>query len=62
MLCLDSKFNWHINNIIEKLWTMGIPGFYRMIECKRDRWFASSDCTVRRLVDYIVKAGEMRGA
>ena len=41
---------------------MGIPGFYRMIECKRDRWFASSDCTVRRLVDNIVKAGEMRGA
>ena len=36
--------------------------FYRMIERKRDQWFASGDCTVRTLVDYIVKAGQMRDA
>lgn len=33
-----------------------------MIEHKRDQWFASGDCTVRTLVDYIVKAGQMRDA
>lgn len=36
--------------------------FYRMIERKRDQWFASDDCTVRALVDYIGKAGQMRDA
>ena len=36
--------------------------FYRMIERKRDQWFASGDCTVRTLVDYIIKAGQMRDA
>ena len=36
--------------------------FYRMIERKRDQWFASDACTVRTLVDYIVKAGQMRDA
>lgn len=36
--------------------------FYRMIERKRDQWFASGDCTVQALVDYIIKAGQMRDA
>ena len=36
--------------------------FYRMIERKRDQWFASDDCTVRTLVDYISNAGQMRDA
>ncbi len=36
--------------------------FYRMIERKRDQWFASGDCTVRALVDYIIKTGQMRDA
>lgn len=36
--------------------------FYRMIERKRDQWFASESCTVRALVDYIEKAGQMRDA
>ena len=36
--------------------------FYRMIERKRDQWFASGDCTVRTLIDYISKAGQMRDA
>ena len=36
--------------------------FYRMIERKRDQWFASEDCTVQALVDYIIKAGQMRDA
>ena len=34
--------------------------FYRMIERKRDQWFASEDCTLQALVDYIIKAGQMR--
>ena len=36
--------------------------FYRMIEHKRDQWFASSDCTVQALVDYIIRAGQLRDA
>lgn len=36
--------------------------FYRMIEQKRNQWFASADCTVRTLVDYIENAGQMRDA
>jgi len=36
--------------------------FYRMIERKRDRWFASQECTVRTLVDYIVSKGQLRDA
>ena len=33
-----------------------------MIERKRDQWFASNDCTVRALVDYISNARQMRDA
>ena len=36
--------------------------FYRMIENKRNLWFASEDCTVQALVDYIEKTGQMRDA
>ena len=36
--------------------------FYKMIERKRDQWFASEQCTVRALVDYIAKTGQMRDA
>ena len=36
--------------------------FYKMIERKRDQWFASEECTVRTLVDYIENAGQMRDA
>ena len=36
--------------------------FYKMIERKRDRWFASDKCTVRALVDYIENVGQMRDA
>ena len=36
--------------------------FYRMIERKRDQWFASGDCTVQTLVDYIVNRRQLRDA
>ena len=36
--------------------------FYRLIEHKRDQWFASEECTVRTLVDYIMRTGQMRDA
>ena len=36
--------------------------FYRMIERKRNQWFASQECTVRTLVDYIVNKGQLRDA
>lgn len=36
--------------------------FYKMIENKRDQWFASDECTVTSLIDYIVATGQMRDA
>lgn len=36
--------------------------FYQMITCARDRWFASSACTVTGIVDYIAKTNQMRDA
>lgn len=36
--------------------------FYKMIETKRNEWFNSKDCTVRDLIQYIIKTGEMRDA
>lgn len=36
--------------------------FYRMIEQKRDTWFASENCTVKNLVQYIVARHQMRDA
>lgn len=36
--------------------------FYKMIERKRDLWFASEQCSVRTLIGYIVKTGQMRDA
>lgn len=36
--------------------------FYKMIENKREQWFASDECTVTSLIDYIVATGQMRDA
>lgn len=36
--------------------------FYKMIERKRNQWFASPSCTVRSLMNYIVSTGQMRDA
>lgn len=36
--------------------------FYKMIERKCDQWFASEQCSVRTLIGYIVKTGQMRDA
>ena len=36
--------------------------FYKMIERMRDRWYASSDCTVTELVGYMVQRGHLRDA
>lgn len=36
--------------------------FYKMIAKARDRWFASADCTVGSLINYIERKGELRGA
>ena len=36
--------------------------FYRMITTARDRWYASEDCTIRHIIDYIEQAGQMRDA
>lgn len=36
--------------------------FYKLIENKRNEWFASSACTVKKLVDYIKVCGRMRDA
>lgn len=36
--------------------------FYRMIEEKRNQWLASNSCTVKSLITYIEKTGQMRDA
>lgn len=36
--------------------------FYKMIEAKRNKWLASSNCTVNGVIDYIEKTGQMRDA
>ena len=36
--------------------------FYRMIEKKRDQWYASPDCTILPLIAYMEKRGQMRDA
>ena len=33
-----------------------------MIEAKRNEWLASETCTVKAVIDYIVKTGQMRDA
>ena len=34
--------------------------FYKMIEAKRDIWLQSDECTVKELIAYIEKKGQMR--
>lgn len=36
--------------------------FYKMIEAKRNEWLASDGCTVKGIIDYIEKTGQMRDA
>jgi len=36
--------------------------FYKMIEARRNNWLASDRCTVKGIIDYIEKAGQMRDA
>lgn len=36
--------------------------FYKMIETKRNEWLASETCTVKAVIDYIVKTRQMRDA
>lgn len=36
--------------------------FYKMIEAKRNKWLASDKCTVKGIIDYIEKTGQMRDA
>lgn len=36
--------------------------FYKMIKNKCARWYASDQCTVKNLIEYIEKTGQMRDA
>ena len=36
--------------------------FYKMIECARDRWYASTDCTIQSLIGYMTQQGNLRDA
>jgi len=36
--------------------------FYKMIEAKRNEWLASNNCTIKGIIDYIEKIGQMRDA
>ena len=36
--------------------------FYKLIEIKRNEWFSSPDCTIKELLQYMIKVGKMRDA
>ena len=36
--------------------------FYKMIECARDRWYTSTDCTIQSLIEYMTQRGNLRDA
>lgn len=36
--------------------------FYKMIENKCTQWYESERCTVKNLIEYIEKTGQMRDA
>ena len=36
--------------------------FYKMIERARDRWYASPDCTIGNIIDYMTRQGNLRDA
>lgn len=36
--------------------------FYKMIERARERWYSSSDCTVRNVIEYMTQQGNLRDA
>lgn len=36
--------------------------FYKMVNKKRDEWFNSSSCTIKHLINYIIKNDQMRDA
>ena len=36
--------------------------FYKMIENKCTQWYESEQCTVKNLIEYIEKTGQMRDA
>lgn len=36
--------------------------FYKMIEYARDRWYASTDCTIQSLIGYMTQQGNLRDA
>ena len=36
--------------------------FYKMIQTKRNEWYASQECTVVSLIDYMQNAGQLRDA
>ncbi len=36
--------------------------FYKMIENKCNQWYNSDDCTIKNLIEYIEKTGQMRDA
>ena len=36
--------------------------FYAMIKAKRDKWLRSDSCTIKALLHYIEKTGQMRDA
>ena len=36
--------------------------FYKMIERARNRWYASADCTIQSLIEYMTGQGNLRDA
>lgn len=46
----------------EAAWEAEGTMFYKMIERARDRWYASPDCTIGNIIDYMTRQGNLRDA
>lgn len=46
----------------EAAWEAEGTMFYKMIERARERWYASPDCTIGNIIDYMTRQGNLRDA
>ena len=48
--------------LTKRPWEAEETMFYKMIERARDRWYASPDCTIGNIIDYMTRQGNLRDA
>ena len=58
---IPASCKWHVQDIYadEAAWKAEGTMFYKMIERARDRWYASPDCTIGNIIDYMTRQGNL---